>query len=148
MKLQRGLTLIELMVVVAIVGILAGVAWPSYQEQVQSTRRSDAQGALMALAQALERHFTDKGTYSGAADADGIPSIFAGEAPLDGGTKFYNLRITAADGTSYTLQAQPKNAQSGDGTIQLKSSGEKAWDRGNDGSLTDASDLCWKKSCS
>ncbi|WGL18192.1 type IV pilin protein [Microbulbifer bruguierae] len=148
MKAQRGFTLIELIIVVAIIALLAGIAWPSYQEHVKTTRRADAQGALMALAQAMERHFTDKGTYSGAADNNGIPTIFAGEAPLDGGAKFYNLRITAADGTSYTLQAQPKNGQAGDGNLQLKSSGQKAWDRDNDGSLTDAGDLCWSKSCS
>ena len=147
MKTQRGFTLIELMIVVAIIGILAGIAWPSYQDHVKSTRRADAQGALMGLAQALERHFTTNGTYAGAADGNGVPTIFATEAPLDGGTKFYNLRITSADSSSYVIQAQPKNGQVGDGNLQLKSSGEKAWDRNNDGDITAASDLCWSKSC-
>jgi len=150
MKKQLGFTLIELMIVVVIITILASVAWPSYQGHVKSTRRADAQGALMGLAQAMEKHFTQNGSYKAAADGGdtGAPGIFATEAPLDGGTKFYNLRITAADDTSYTLQAQPKNGQAGDGNIQLKSSGEKAWDRGNDGSLVEAGDLCWRKSCS
>ncbi|WP_319004935.1 type IV pilin protein [Microbulbifer aggregans] len=147
MKKQFGFTLIELMIVVAIIAVLAGVAWPSYQESVKSARRADAQGALMGLAQALEKHFTHNGTYAGAADGNGTPTIFAVEAPLDGGAKFYNLIVTSADSSSYVIQARPKNGQAGDGTIQLKSSGEKAWDRGNDGDLAAAGDQCWRKSC-
>lgn len=149
MKKQRGFTLIELMIVVAIVGILAGIAWPSYQEHVRTTRRADAQGALMGLAQAMERHFTENGTYAGATmDGDGTPGIFPTQAPLDGGTKFYNLRITGANETSYTLQAQPiaGGGQASDGILQLNSAGQKAWDRGSDGIGTD--DMCWKKTCS
>lgn len=153
MKKQSGFTLIELMIVVAIVGILAGIAWPSYQEHVRSTRRADAQGALMGLAQAMERHFTQNGTYAGAAadgngDAsdDGAPTIFATEAPLDGNTKFYDLVIDVADdGNSYTLEAQAKNAQAGNGNLSLSSAGEKAWDRGGNGYGTE--DNCWSKSC-
>jgi len=147
MKKQRGFTLIELMIVVAIVAILAGVAWPSYQEHVRTTRRADAQGALMGLAQAMERHFTEKGSYSGAADANDVPTIFPAQAPIDGGTKFYNLRITDADATSYTLQAQPiaGSAQASDGILELNSAGQKAWDSGNDGIGT--GDMCWKKTC-
>ncbi|KUJ79644.1 general secretion pathway protein GspH [Microbulbifer flavimaris] len=149
-KQQRGFTLIELMIVVAIVAILAAVAWPSYQNQVRSTNRADAQGALLGLAQAMERHFTQNGTYEAAAvsDADtGAPQIFPTESPLDGANKTYDLRITAADGSSYVLQAQPKGSQAADGIVQLSSSGEKVWDRDNDGDLTEASDLCWNKTC-
>ncbi|SHG20370.1 type IV pilus assembly protein PilE [Microbulbifer donghaiensis] len=150
MKQQRGFTLIELMIVVAIVAILAAVAWPSYQNHIRATNRADAQGALLGLAQAMERHFTQNGTYeeAAAADADtGAPQIFPTESPLDGSNKTYNLVITAADGSSYTLQAQPKGSQTGDGILQLSSSGEKAWDRGNDGAFANPGDLCWNKTC-
>lgn len=149
-KNQRGFTLIELMIVVVIIAILASVAWPSYREQVRSGNRADAQGALMGLAQAMERHFTEKGTYKGAAAADadtGAPQIFATESPLDGSNKTYNLVISDADDVSYVLQAQPKGGQVGDGILQLSSSGEKAWDRDDDGDLTAAGDLCWSKVC-
>lgn len=152
MKKQRGFTLIELMIVVAIVGILAGIAWPSYQEHVRTTRRADAQGALMGLAQAMERHYTENGTYKKAAAGDkdtGAPGIFPTQAPLDGGAKFYNLLIVKpTDGTTYTLQAKPiaGSGQASDGILQLNSAGQKAWDRGNDGIGTD--DNCWKKTCS
>ncbi|WP_183458311.1 type IV pilin protein [Microbulbifer rhizosphaerae] len=150
MKKQRGFTLIELMIVVAIVGILAGIAWPSYQEHVRTTRRADAQGTLMGLAQAMERHYTENGTYEKAAASEkdtGAPGIFPTQAPLDGGAKFYNLRITDANGTSYTLQAQPIGAQKENGTLELNSAGEKKWDRDNSKKF-DASETCWKKTCS
>lgn len=150
MKKQSGFTLIELMIVVAIVAILAGIAWPSYQNQVRTSNRSDAQGALLGLAQAMERHFTQNGTYAEAATGGGdtgAPAIFPTESPLDGGNKTYNLRITAADATSYTLEAQPKGRQAGDGNLQLTSSGQKAWDRDNDGAFADPGDMCWSKTC-
>ncbi|SEA47843.1 type IV pilin protein [Microbulbifer marinus] len=151
MMKQRGFTLIELMIVVAIVAILAAVAWPSYQNQVRSTNRADAQGALLGLAQAMERHFTENGTYAGAAAGgadDGVPAIFPTQSPLDGSNKTYNLSIDVNDGgDAYILLATPFGAQAGDGLLRLSSSGEKAWDRGNDGAFADPGDLCWNKVC-
>ena len=154
MKKQSGFTLIELMIVVTIVAILAAVAWPSYQSQVLSSNRADAQGALMGLAQAMERHFTQNGSYAGAATGgadDGAPAIFPTQSPIDGANKTYNLTIDASDdGTSYILVAQPiaGTRQVGNGDLRLSSSGEKAWDRDNDGSFDDPGDLCWNKVCS
>ncbi len=131
-----GFSLIELMIVVAIIGILAAIAYPSYQDSVRSTRRADAQGALIAFAAAMERHRTETGTYENADagnDADHVgppsPTVFASEAPLDGGTKFYNLEISAATRNAYTLTATPKNGQSGDGVLRLTSSGKKDWNK-------------------
>ncbi|MGL6159456.1 type IV pilin protein [Microbulbifer sp.] len=151
MKKQRGFTLIELMIVVAILGILAGIAWPSYQEHVRTTRRADAQGALMGLAQAMERHYTENGSYKKAAAGGkdtGAPGIFPTQVPLDGGTKFYNLEIVKpTTATTYTLQAKPIGAQKENGTLELNSAGEKKWDRDNSKKF-DASETCWKKTCS
>ena len=148
---QRGFTLIELMIVVAVIAILAAVAWPSYQNQVRATNRADAQGALLGLAQAMERHFTQNGSYLGAAAGgadDGAPGIFPSQSPLDGGNKTYNLTIDVNDdGDVYTLSATPFGSQAVDGALQLSSSGEKAWDRGNDGAFADPGDLCWNKTC-
>lgn len=59
-----GFTLIEIMIVVAILGILASIAYPSYVRHVQRAHRTDAEAALMQNAQALERHYTENNTYA------------------------------------------------------------------------------------
>lgn len=132
---QQGFSLIELMIVVAIVGILAAIAIPSYNDSVKKSRRADAQGALQGLAQAMERSYTEKGTYAWgdgdvgdeATGANATPTIFSTESPLDGSNKYYDLRIDTADATSYIIHAIPKNAQAGDGTLTLSSTGARTW---------------------
>ncbi|MBW7473102.1 type IV pilin protein [Marinobacter sp. F4218] len=135
-KGQSGFTLIELMIVVAIIGIIAAIAYPSYMDHVDKTRRSDAQGALMGLAAAMERHYASNNSYEGAASGGGdtgAPAIYPDEAPLDGDNKYYDLTIQAADATSFTLRAAPKGAQAGDGMLELDSTGVRRWDSDNVG---------------
>jgi len=151
-KKTKGFTLIELMIVIAVVGILAAIAYPSYQESLKKGRRSDAQGVLMGLAGAMERHYTNNNSYIGAgtdgADfATGDPTIYATESPLDGSAKYYDLDITVATANTYTLQATAKNAQVGDGVLQLTHTGVKSWDRNDDGVAGDGADDCWAKTC-
>lgn len=69
-KTQQGVTLIELMVTVAIIGILAGVAIPGYQESVRKSRRADVKGVLLGLTNAMERRFTEANTFCDAAAGD------------------------------------------------------------------------------
>lgn len=152
-RTTHGFTLIELMVTVAIVAILAAIAYPSYRDQVNSSRRSDAQGALSSFALAMERYYTSTNSYLGAAGTQAVPAnsgapwVFAAEAPLDGATKYYNLTIKAgATQSSYTLVATPKGAQAGDGVMELDSTGVRRWDRDNSGGFA-ANEACWSKSC-
>lgn len=146
---QRGFTLIEVMIVVAIIAILASIAFPSYQASIKKSRRSDAQGALTAFAAAMERHFTENNTYEGATTGGsypGPPAIFATEAPLDGADKYYDLSIKDANDTSYTLRATPKNVQAGDGYLELTSTGVRRWDENNNGAIEiEAGEDDWKK---
>jgi type IV pilus assembly protein PilE len=134
---QSGFTLIELMIVVAIVGILASIAVPSYQESVRKSRRADAKGALMGLANAMERHFTETNSYCDAGGAGGGDSC--GEGASDFGTPsvyapgseteaYYNFTINDdITPSSYTLSATPDGAQIGDkcGTLTLTNTGDK-----------------------
>jgi type IV pilus assembly protein PilE len=117
MNKQQGVTLVELLIVVVIIGIIASIAYPSYQEQVRKTRRSDCAGALVGLANSMERFFTVNSSYIGAAAggvANGAPAIFAASCPIDGGTPTYNLTIQAPGPSTFTVQAAPVGAQTGD----------------------------------
>lgn len=137
---SAGFTLIEVMIVAAIISILAAIAYPSYQEHVRKARRADAQAALMELAQFMERHYTANGRYlTEANEAPGLPFT---EAPKDGTAKFYTLGYTATPTASaYTLQAAPKNAMANDncGTLTLAHTGAKGQKAGM--TLAD----CWKR---
>ncbi|WP_207389261.1 type IV pilin protein [Marinobacter halodurans] len=151
---ERGFTLIELMIVVAIVAIIAAIAYPSYLDQVKSTRRGDAEGALMSFSNAMERYYTQNGTYLGA-DGAAPPaafsatltapaaSVFPDEAPIDGNPKSYNLRIYNLQANSYVLRAIPKGPQAGDGYLELSSTGARGWDSDNSGGALSASEKSW-----
>ena len=149
---NSGFSLIEVATVAAIIAIIATIAVPSYLGQMNKTRRKDAMSALMGLAQAMERHYTEKNTYLSAANGDptsnvnGVPpvsNVFSSEAPIDGSDKYYDLRITAATSAAYSLRAIPKNIQADDGILELNSLGVKRWDKNHDGDTGDTGEDNW-----
>ena len=138
---ESGFTLFEILIVVAIIGILASIAYPMYSEQVRETRRGDAQGALLAFANAMERHYTENGTYNAGmgtvnATLTAPPAtLFASEAPLDGSEKFYDLRFFRLSPTFYEIRAIAKGAQTRDGNLRLTSTGQRQHDANGDGTF-------------
>jgi type IV pilus assembly protein PilE len=135
---KQGFTLVELVVVVAMVGILAAIAIPNYQDSVRKSRRKDAEGALVGFANAMERYFTEHNSYKSAATggADtGFPpvTLYSNQSPVDGGTKYYDLKINAADVTTYTLEATPAGAQANDscGILTVDNTGVRTAKKNN-----------------
>ncbi len=159
-KRMRGFTLIELMIAIVIIGILAAVAYPGYQNSVRKSRRATAQGDLMAFAAAMERSFTATNTYmdNGTVDIDGnglgdtgtpVLTTFVPTSPMSGGGPVaYNLTIQAAPAptqTIYTLRATPvPGPQAVDGVLTLTSAGQRWWDRNNNGAV-DAGENTWNQ---
>lgn len=150
-KPVTGFTLIELMIVVAIVGIITAIAYPSYQGMLTSSNRGTAQADLMAFAAAMERHKAANFTYQGAGNGGantGAPAVFQTHSPAaePAANKRYDLTIdmVSANGVSYRLKATPVagTEQAGDGSLFVFSDGRKAWDQDSSGNLS-ASEYCW-----
>lgn len=123
MRVSRasGFSLIELMVVVASIGILVSIALPSYNDHVRKTRRVAGASCALAVAQQAERYYTANLKYTGfAAVAD--TSICEPKA-----REFYNVTPGNLGPKTYTISAAPRGAQNGDscGTLQVTQSGAK-----------------------
>jgi type IV pilus assembly protein PilE len=102
---QQGVTLIELVVVMVIVGILAAVAIPSYRNYVIRSQRSDAKDALLALATQQEKHYLQCNTYATAIGANtACPATLQGTATSENG--WYALDITQGTATNFTVRAR------------------------------------------
>ena len=136
--LDNGFTLIELMVVVAIVGILAAIAYPSYTEQVARSRRTDAQAALLHAAQWIERQYTVSNAYNKKGDNATIDTAELQKQLINTKSgEAYTLSFVSVTADAFTLQMVPKNVMSGDkcGTYTLTNTGVKSaslatcWDR-------------------
>jgi type IV pilus assembly protein PilE len=123
---QSGFTLIEVIIVVAIVGILAAIAYPSYQDSVRKSRRADGRAVLIELAQWMERNYTEAYRYDQDSAGNAIVLPF-NQAPKDGGAAFYNINLTAAAASTFVLTAAPTGAQASDkcGSLTLNQAGQK-----------------------
>ena len=147
-----GFTLIELIITVAIVSILAAVAYPSYREYIDRSRRSEAQSLLMEAAQWMERFYAENYRYdqntAGVAVADLFGARFS-QSPRSGAAS-YTISVPTATQTAFVVRATRTGSMSGNkcGNFEITGTGVRQLETGTfDGSLgtqAQAMSRCWR----
>ena len=111
-KQSAGFTLIELMITVAIVGILAAIALPSYNQYIARGKRAEARVALLQAEGWLERFYTENNTYTTAANTNATFNTRFSSVPSTGAANYsITLAVTTA---SYTITTAPLGSMAGD----------------------------------
>ncbi len=119
---SRGFTLIELMVVAAIVAILAAIAYPSYQQYVIRGKRSAAQAQMMDIANRQQQYLLANRSYASKTQLESGGYALPSEVSSN-----YGYSITVGSGTppTFTITSTPSGAQASDGNLTLSSDGSK-----------------------
>lgn len=122
---QRGMTLIELLVAVVVIGILSAIAITSYRAQVVKSRRAAAATCLQEGVQAIERYYTQNMSYTGFTDAM-LPGCDA-----DPDEEFYTIRLNGtANAKNFSLIADPQGTQDSSdttcGNLTINQAGDRA----------------------
>jgi type IV pilus assembly protein PilE len=109
----RGMTLIELLILIAIVGILAAIAGPAWNDQVIKSRRADARNTLLAAQIEQEQYRANNLTYATSMSAMGMGSF-------DSTTRdYYRVEVVSADATGFLITATPNGNQANDSTCNV-----------------------------
>lgn len=111
MRRQRGLTLIDLLIAVAVLGVLAAIALPSYREQLARARRTDVQAVLLEDADYMQRYYAANNAFT----ATPPPALTVTTSPRTGGPSYRVTVTVPADlPNSYLLTATRTGAMAGD----------------------------------
>ena len=153
MKRNKGFTLVEAMIVVVIIGILAGIGYPTYQQHLRDTRRGDAQRAMEMARSFIEKFNVQCSSYTLPGTAN--PPPFApniqncnglGVLPYNADpNRYYNITLDGpptSSSTTYTIRATPLGAQTADVDclqLTLDQTGAKGQTGPN------VSNKCWRR---
>lgn len=133
---QTGFTLIELVIAVAIVGILASFAVNSYQSSVMKSRRTDAKVMLTTLAQKQERYYTQHMAFATSLDD------LVGSSSLESDKGYYDITLSGT-ATTFTLTASAKGNQANDVACAALSISHTGVEAAVNTSAADSTDICW-----
>ncbi|NVK89150.1 MAG: prepilin-type N-terminal cleavage/methylation domain-containing protein [Gammaproteobacteria bacterium] len=123
MKNNHGFTLVEVLIVAAIIGIIAAFAIPSYTSYVERSKRADCMGALSNATGAMERFKAANMTYVGA----DLNTPFVEDVPSDGGNPYCQISVDNLSQTTYTLTATMVNSMAGQDALSIDQAGNKTW---------------------
>lgn len=135
--LNKGFTLIEMMITVTIIGILSSIAYPSYISYINEAHRADAKAILMQSAQDMERVYTANNSYSSGTLSQSVSPV--------SGTALYNIVFATGQPTAstYTILASPITGSAAEndpcGTLSINQLGVKTVT--GSASVSD----CWNK---
>jgi len=105
-KINKGFTLIELMIVVAVIGILAGIAYPSYQDYIIRAKRGDAKAAILTVQLAQEKYRANNTTYGTMAQLDPLETISGNYVSAD---ENYTVTVSGNTATAFVITATPRS---------------------------------------
>lgn len=118
----RGFTLLELMVSVAIVGILAAIAIPSYTSYIIRGKRAAAQAEMLDIANREQQYFLSERSYADKAALEATGYALPGEIAQN---YSYDITVTSTGAPTYTITLTPTGRQASDGALSLDSAGVK-----------------------
>lgn len=145
-RLQKGFTLIEMMIVVAVIGILAAIVYPSYQHSIRNTKRVAAQSEMLEVAKRLQHYKIANFTYTKDVSGKVVPITLndistSSTLPFEG-KPLYDLSLSGVGASTWVLTATPKSGtlMDGNGSLCLNHRGQKYWALGMGCSTTNLSE--------
>lgn len=131
-RLMRGFTLIEMLIVVCILGILASIAYPSYMRSVQKSNRAEAKTELNDAAQRFQRCYTLNGRYNLGTNCPIFTQLDGGGSYPTKGKAFYSISLNSISATEFQVAAsaikdpQLKDTRNGCNVLTLDQNGVRA----------------------